>query len=243
MVCRSTYARSARLPFYCRPVRTTSLLGDRLTLRPSFIAGLSNSYCPPPATSRGSSIRRGVNMATGRTKRTRRPRRSGSPQRHPSPIPGGRNGRAGSRNTPGARCRRGTRATAGSNRSRTPPAPTSRCAPPTDRIRRAATGAWVAIVKSSAIGALGTPREFGTFGLKSSVVPMGMSSAGNDSFADTHPGRRNERQSLYWRSKRNLPQDFRRGRPAGDDVRGSGRWRRPSPGRRESTFSVSWGKS
>src|SRR5882757_424920 len=31
----------------------------------------------------------------------------------------------------------------------------------------------------------------------------------------SHPGRRNERQSLYWRSKRNLPRDFRRGRPAG----------------------------
>jgi hypothetical protein len=30
----------------------------------------------------------------------------------------------------------------------------------------------------------------------------------------SHPGRRNERQSLYGRSKRNLPRDFRRGRPA-----------------------------
>ena len=34
----------------------------------------------------------------------------------------------------------------------------------------------------------------------------------------SHPGRRNERQSLYWRSKRNLPRDFRRGRPAGAQV-------------------------
>ena len=34
----------------------------------------------------------------------------------------------------------------------------------------------------------------------------------------SHPGRRNERQSLYWRSKRNLPRDFRRGRPAGAKV-------------------------
>jgi hypothetical protein len=30
----------------------------------------------------------------------------------------------------------------------------------------------------------------------------------------SHPGRRNERQSLYWRSKRNLPRDLRRGRAA-----------------------------
>jgi hypothetical protein len=30
---------------------------------------------------------------------------------------------------------------------------------------------------------------------------------------------RNERQSLYWRSKRNLPRDFRRGRLAGVQVR------------------------
>ena len=35
----------------------------------------------------------------------------------------------------------------------------------------------------------------------------------------TPPGRRNERQSLYWRSRRNLPRDFRRGRPAGVQVR------------------------
>src|ERR1700736_3365350 len=35
----------------------------------------------------------------------------------------------------------------------------------------------------------------------------------------SHPGRRDERQSLYWRSKRNLPRDFRRGRPAGVQVR------------------------
>ncbi len=34
----------------------------------------------------------------------------------------------------------------------------------------------------------------------------------------SHPGRRNERQSLYWRLKRNLPRDFRRGRPAGAQV-------------------------
>jgi hypothetical protein len=34
------------------------------------------------------------------------------------------------------------------------------------------------------------------------------------SLASLHPGRRNERQSLYWRSRRNLPRDFRRGRPA-----------------------------
>jgi hypothetical protein len=34
----------------------------------------------------------------------------------------------------------------------------------------------------------------------------------------SHPGRRNERQSLYWRSKRNLPRDFRRSRPAGAQV-------------------------
>src|ERR1700730_4205275 len=38
------------------------------------------------------------------------------------------------------------------------------------------------------------------------------------SLASLHPGRRNERQSLYWRSKRNLPRDFRRGRPAGGQV-------------------------
>ena len=30
---------------------------------------------------------------------------------------------------------------------------------------------------------------------------------------------RGERQSLYWRSRRNLPRDFRRGRPAGAQVR------------------------
>src|ERR1700681_872768 len=35
----------------------------------------------------------------------------------------------------------------------------------------------------------------------------------------SHPGRRDDRQSLYWRSKRNLPRDFRRGRPAGVQVR------------------------
>jgi hypothetical protein len=34
-----------------------------------------------------------------------------------------------------------------------------------------------------------------------------------------HPGRRDERQSLYWRSRRNLPRDFRRGRPAEVQVR------------------------
>ena len=34
----------------------------------------------------------------------------------------------------------------------------------------------------------------------------------------SHPGRRNERQSLYWRSRRNLPRDFRRGRPVGAQV-------------------------
>jgi len=34
----------------------------------------------------------------------------------------------------------------------------------------------------------------------------------------SHPGRRNERQSLYWRSKRNLTRDFRCGRPAGVQV-------------------------
>src|SRR5260221_14305930 len=38
----------------------------------------------------------------------------------------------------------------------------------------------------------------------------------------TPPGRRNERQSLYWRSRRNLPRDFRRGRPAGVQVRPQG---------------------
>ncbi len=34
----------------------------------------------------------------------------------------------------------------------------------------------------------------------------------------SRPGRRDERQSLYWRSKRNLPRDFRRDRPAGAQV-------------------------
>src|ERR1700693_5200515 len=35
----------------------------------------------------------------------------------------------------------------------------------------------------------------------------------------TPPGRRNERESLYSRSTRNLPRDFRRGRPAGARAR------------------------
>ena len=34
----------------------------------------------------------------------------------------------------------------------------------------------------------------------------------------SHPDHRDERRSLYWRSKRNLPQDFRRGQPAGVQV-------------------------
>jgi hypothetical protein len=132
--CRSTYATSGRRPFYCRRARTTLLLGGRLTLRPSFTAGLSNSCCLPLVTLQASSIHRAANMAIGRTRRTRRPRRGGSPRRRPNPIPGGRHGRAGSRNAPEATCRRGTRATANSNRSRTPPAPMSRCAPLIDRI-------------------------------------------------------------------------------------------------------------
>jgi class I poly(R)-hydroxyalkanoic acid synthase len=135
--CRSTYAKSVRRPFYCRLARTTSLLGGRLTLRPSFIAVLSNSCCPALVTLQASSIHRAANMAIGRTGRTRRPRRGGSPPRRPNPIPGGRHGRAGSRNALEATCQRGTRATANSNRSKTPPALTSRCAPPIDRIQRA----------------------------------------------------------------------------------------------------------
>ena len=50
-----------------------------------------------------------------------------------------------------------------------------------------------------------------------------------------HPGRRNERQSLYWRSKRNFPRDLRRDRPAGVQVRSrcSKHWDSPAtPGRR-----------
>jgi polyhydroxyalkanoate synthase subunit PhaC len=83
--CRSTYATSGRRPFYCRRARTTSLLGGRLTLRPSFTAGLSNSCCLPLVTLQASSIHRAANMAIGRTRRTRRPRRGGSPRRRPKP--------------------------------------------------------------------------------------------------------------------------------------------------------------
>jgi poly(3-hydroxyalkanoate) synthetase len=134
------------VPIDLRKVRTRSFL---LSTREDHIAPWRSTYAAPQlyrgpvkfvlstsGTSQGSSIRREVNMATGRTKRTRRLRRSGSPQRHPSPIPGGRHGRTGSRSTQEARCRRGTQATAGSNRSRTPLAPTSRCALPADRIQR-----------------------------------------------------------------------------------------------------------
>ena len=60
---------------------------------------------------------------------------------HPSRIPGGRCGSAGFHNTPAARCRRGIPATVSSNRSRTPPALTSRCAPRIDRHRCRDAGA------------------------------------------------------------------------------------------------------
>jgi len=65
----------------------------------------------------------GSKYAIGRTTRARRRRRNGLPPLPRSAIRGGRYGSAGTRNTPVARCRRATPATASSNRSRTPPAP------------------------------------------------------------------------------------------------------------------------
>jgi hypothetical protein len=71
----------------------------------------------------------GPNTGIGRTTITRRPRKNGSPLRPPTQILGGRSGSGGFRNTPAARCRRVTPATASSYQSRTRQAPTSRSGP------------------------------------------------------------------------------------------------------------------
>ena len=57
----------------------------------------------------------------------------------------------------------------------------------------------------------------------------------------SQPDHRDDRQSLYWRSKRNLPPDFRRGHPAGVQV--LSRWSSPrvgsaTPGRRPGPASL-----
>ena len=127
------------VPIDLRKIKTPSFL---LSTREDHIApwrstyaatqiyrGRSNSCCPPPATSPASSIRRAANTAIGRTTKTRRRPEEWLATATATPIPGGRYGSAGFRNTPAARCRRATPATASSNRSRTRPAPTSRCAP------------------------------------------------------------------------------------------------------------------
>ena len=99
--------------FCCRPARTTSRPGARPTLQPSSTRGRSSSSCRPRATSPASSIRRGGKYGHWENDENPADPRGMARHRHQPPqFLVAATGRAGSRNTPAARCRRGTPATA-----------------------------------------------------------------------------------------------------------------------------------